>query len=51
MSRVTKRYAGWAVCALLTAALAVTAAGCGGGGGSKSSETTKSNLPSSIGAG
>ena len=34
MSRVTKRYAGWAVCALLTAALAVTAAGCGGGGGS-----------------
>jgi len=51
MSRVTKRYTGWAACALLTAALTIAAAGCGGGGGSKSSETTKSNLPSSIGTG
>jgi putative spermidine/putrescine transport system substrate-binding protein len=53
MSRAKKRYLGWAVLALLTAALGVTAAGCGGGngGGGKSSSKKKSDLPSSIGAG
>src|SRR4051812_19737122 len=52
MSKATKRVAVWGLCALVTAALAVTAAGCGGGGSSsKSSDESKSNLPSSIGAG
>ena len=40
---------GWAALALVTALLAITAAGCGGGGNKKSEST--SNLPSSIGKG
>jgi putative spermidine/putrescine transport system substrate-binding protein len=50
MTNVRKRYLGWAAAAVLTGALAVTAAGCGGGGG-KSSSKSKSNLPTKIGKG
>jgi putative spermidine/putrescine transport system substrate-binding protein len=49
MSRARNRYLGWAAFALLTGALALTAAGCGS---SKKSATAKgSNLPTSIGKG
>jgi putative spermidine/putrescine transport system substrate-binding protein len=50
MTNARKRYLGWAAAAVLTGALAVTAAGCGGGGG-KSSSKSKSNLPTKIGKG
>jgi putative spermidine/putrescine transport system substrate-binding protein len=50
MSQAGKRYLAWAAFAVLTGALAFTAAGCGGGGSSSSSKS-KSNLPTKIGKG
>jgi putative spermidine/putrescine transport system substrate-binding protein len=49
MTRARKRHLAWAVVAVLTGALAFTAAGCGGGGGSSSK--SKSSLPTKIGKG
>jgi putative spermidine/putrescine transport system substrate-binding protein len=50
MTKAGRRYLGWTAVAVVTGALAVTAAGCGGGGGSSSSKS-ESNLPTKIGKG
>ena len=51
MSQAARRYVTWAAVAVLTGALAVTAAGCGGGGEKSSSKEKSSNLPTKIGKG
>jgi putative spermidine/putrescine transport system substrate-binding protein len=49
MRKAGKRYLAWAAVAVVTGALAFTAAGCGGGGSSSSKK--ESNLPTKIGKG
>jgi putative spermidine/putrescine transport system substrate-binding protein len=51
MKRVHRRFLGWGACALLVAALAIVAAGCGGDSKKSTSTKTGPNLPTSIGPG